>query len=153
MKFVIISTSVTFVTFNSTDCVLSCFVRGQSTVTVSKQQYSYLYSVNPGTLCFSQNSCSGAYYILQETLCRMLNVTLFTFNDLHKLYSLKLFWAIMQHNLSANIGLREISEMTLKFTKKKKKYNIAASFEQLNDQYLKSCFQFYFDNLFTRHFT
>jgi hypothetical protein len=87
LKFVIIYTSVPFVTFNSTAYVLSCFVR-VSTVTVSQQQDSYLYNVNPGTLCLSQNSCSGAYYIPQETLCRMLNVTLFTFNELHKLYSL-----------------------------------------------------------------
>jgi len=88
VKFVIISTSVPFVTFNSTDCVLSCFVKSQSTVTISQQQDSYLYSVNPGTSCYSQNSCSGAYYILQETLCRMKNVALFTFSKLHKLYSL-----------------------------------------------------------------
>ena len=87
-KFVIISTSVPFVTFNSTDCVLSCFVSVKSTVTTCQQLDSYLYSVNPGTLCFSQNSCSGAYYILQETLCRIMNVSLFTYSELHKLYSL-----------------------------------------------------------------
>jgi hypothetical protein len=45
----------------------------------------------------------------------------------------------MQHNLLATLGLGEISEMTLKLTPKK--YNTVAGFEQLNNQYLKSCFQ------------
>jgi hypothetical protein len=46
----------------------------------------------------------------------------------------------MQQNLYAVFAIRDISEMTLKFTPEK--YSTVASFTQFNNHYLQSCFQF-----------